>query len=659
LTKIISAENIDFGKVEEFQPKTMSGKITNIGTERVTISGLVSDNPKFIANITEKLMEPKFPASSNIYFLNAKKTIQSASGVISTTNLGFGKAGITDADGKFTFKPVMLALTLTAPTAGTKYKLSESFNVTWTSSDITLINVILESESGGYKKYSDVDATLGTLAVAISASDGFSINETVYIYIENTHQTVEDNLQVATVATLTTTTPVLTAGTEGAITGTHNGGTGYFVQVQYRVASPEGAWTTFENNVAVEADGTWEATGTVALAETYDFRARDTVDPDGQIQLDDVEVASGVVSTALQITNASDAAIKGDIFCGTNFILGDNIIVSGMTNSTKIDINGTGYLTGVGSGTAYKKFVLSVGKNHTVNWIKFYELQIGLAGSKSLCVNGGYIYTTDLPYVGGKYVSTLKKIDPSDGSSSSLTLSQEGGVALAYACDTDGTYIYCFGGIGDLSKGTIWKVTVADFATQTASKITGTGWFSSGFIDGSIAYCGSPYFNSTDRVDMSSMTLHSSYFLLSTHAGQMDVSSTMILATANTSANGNYFRMGLKSDMSIQSYTERYTALTNSIHLGCIKFNGTDFIAFFNDGSKFIIRKIADSNSYSAVGSDIDVTPNSVVALSSSFSGFDYDLTHYCISASLKGDMESGFGSDTTYYNGFIKLIEK
>jgi len=295
LTKIISAENIDFGKVEEFQPKTMSGKITNIGTERVTISGLVSDNPKFIANITEKLMEPKFPASSNIYFLNAKKTIQSASGVISTTNLGFGKAGTTDADGKFTFKPVMLALTLTAPTAGTKYKLSESFHVTWTSSNITLVNVILESESGGYKIYSGIDATLGTLAVAISASDGFSINETVYIYIENTHQTVEDSVQVQSIATLTMNAITgIIAGTPKAVTGTHNGGTGYFVQVQYRVASPEGAWTTFENNVTVEADGTWEATGTVALAETYDFRARDTVDPDGQIQLDGVTVESGV-----------------------------------------------------------------------------------------------------------------------------------------------------------------------------------------------------------------------------------------------------------------------------------------------------------------------------------------------------------------------------
>lgn len=106
MTKIISAENIDFGKVEEFEPKIISGKISNIGTERVTISGLVSDNPKFIANITEKLMEPEFPTSSNIYFLNAKKIIQAANGVVSTTDLGFGKAGTTDADGKFTFKPV-------------------------------------------------------------------------------------------------------------------------------------------------------------------------------------------------------------------------------------------------------------------------------------------------------------------------------------------------------------------------------------------------------------------------------------------------------------------------------------------------------------------------------------------------------------------------
>jgi hypothetical protein len=330
LTKIISAENIDFGKVEEFQPKTMSGKILNIGTERVAISGLVSNNPKFIADITEKLMEPEFPASSNIYFLNAKKTIQAATGVISTTDLGFGKAGTTDADGKFTFKPVMLALSLTGPAAGTKYELSESFNVAWTSSNITLVNVILESESGGYKKYSDVDATLGTLAVSISASDGFSINELVYVYIENTHQTIEDSLQVATVATVTMNAITgIVAGTPKAVTGTHNGGAGYFVQVQSRVSDPEGAWETFEDNVPVQADNTWTATGTIAAPGTRDFRGRDKDDPDGQIQLDDVVVASG----EFVIDNFESYANGANLITSSAWISGTGSFTNAVTNT--------------------------------------------------------------------------------------------------------------------------------------------------------------------------------------------------------------------------------------------------------------------------------------------------------------------------------------
>jgi len=301
MTKIISSPNIDFGLVDEFKSSVANSKVTNTGTERVTLTDLISSDERFVLNSFDTRIEPKMPANSTLYF-GANGRIQSATGAYYTTDQGFGAIGTTDADSKLTINHLMPSLALTSPSAGTKYKLSESFNVTWTSSNITLVNVILESESGGYKKYSDVAASLGTLAVSILASDGFSINETVYIYIENTHQTVEDSVQVQSIATLTMTTPVLTAGTEGTITGTHNGGTGYFVQVQYRVASPEGAWTTFENNVTVEAEGTWEATGTVALAETYDFRARDTVDPDGQIQLDDVVVESSESTENLFVT---------------------------------------------------------------------------------------------------------------------------------------------------------------------------------------------------------------------------------------------------------------------------------------------------------------------------------------------------------------------
>lgn len=89
-------------------------------------------------------------------------------------------------------------------------------------------------------------------------------------------------------------------GVEGNITGTSNG---VEVDVYYRVSSPEGSWEVFEEGVAV-IGGNWSATGTVPGAGTYDFRARDTVDPDGQIQLDSVvvELVAESITTLLSMT---------------------------------------------------------------------------------------------------------------------------------------------------------------------------------------------------------------------------------------------------------------------------------------------------------------------------------------------------------------------
>jgi len=92
------------------------------------------------------------------------------------------------------------------------------------------------------------------------------------------------------IATVTMDTPVLTAGTEGTITGTSNGSV---VDVYSRLSSPEGAWELFDGTVAVNESGNWTATGTIADAGTRDFIAVDTTDPDGFVQVDDVTVASG------------------------------------------------------------------------------------------------------------------------------------------------------------------------------------------------------------------------------------------------------------------------------------------------------------------------------------------------------------------------------
>ena len=229
MTKIARIIAVDFGKYLLGYTRKKKTTVVNEGTELIDVATIISSNPVFSGVFVGKI-QPKYPASSTIYF-RENYVLQNANGEFATSDQGFGVAGTTDGEDKFTPNYALLALSLTAPTAGTKYKLSESFNVTWTSSNITLINVILESESGGYKKYSDVDATLGTLAVAISASDGFSINETVYIYIENTHQTVEDSVQVQTIPEITINVPNLVFGFESEITDNSGIKTGLFIPI--------------------------------------------------------------------------------------------------------------------------------------------------------------------------------------------------------------------------------------------------------------------------------------------------------------------------------------------------------------------------------------------------------------------------------------------
>ena len=195
MTKIISAENIDFGTVGEFNETTETGTITNTGTERVTVENISSDESQFPVSMTAKLLEPRFPISSDIYFLDNKKTIQSATGVIATTDQGYGQAGTTDVSGVLTFNPTAKSIEITAPADSSTQGLEIAFPVAWTSENILLVNIILDSTSG-YKIYEDITATLGTYNVIISESDGFEGGETVLIAVQNSMETVLDSIYV-------------------------------------------------------------------------------------------------------------------------------------------------------------------------------------------------------------------------------------------------------------------------------------------------------------------------------------------------------------------------------------------------------------------------------------------------------------------------------
>jgi len=130
-------------------------------------------------------------------------------------------------------------------------------------------------------------------------------------------------------------TITLTAEEEGDITGEHSGGEGYFVDVYYRVSSPEGSWTLFDEDVEVQGDNTWTATGTVATAGTYDFKAVDTVCSACQVQLDDVVV---VVAESITTLLSMTATCTADAPENTTELIGTLTIDVSCTADTPTDI---------------------------------------------------------------------------------------------------------------------------------------------------------------------------------------------------------------------------------------------------------------------------------------------------------------------------------
>jgi len=133
MTKIIESNNIDFGVVEEFKSKKVTGTISNTGTERVTLSDLISSRNEFVVNLSKLRMEPKFPASSTIYFVDDEFHVQYSDGSYATTDQGFGQAGTTDSDGKLTVTSLPAkSVTMTTPvlTAGVAGNVAGTANCT-------------------------------------------------------------------------------------------------------------------------------------------------------------------------------------------------------------------------------------------------------------------------------------------------------------------------------------------------------------------------------------------------------------------------------------------------------------------------------------------------------------------------------------------------
>lgn len=401
-----------------------------------------------------------------------------------------------------------------------------------------------------------------------------------------------------------------------------------------------------------------------------------TTDSNGVLTVAHSIPTSGVVLTALQITNASTASAPANINPVQVEFLGDNIIFAFHTNSDKISMLGTDYATGVDATFAYATFVVSMTKSHKLNWYKILPKQgrvflYGGASDQAFTVNNGYIYTYFM-YLGGVYRRTdCVKIDPADGSTiDSLACTPVSNVACGMSIGSYGSTIHIFGTYEqsgyNVGKATRWSIA-NDFSSQTVQTYgsdSSSNFFRSGFID-SAGRC----FQDQQSLRISAVSLtdgntykEASYQYI--YTGRGATSPDRILFT-NKNSNNEAFEMR-KIDVAIDNasyfssqFREVYNADDDFTTLGGIYFNGTDFKALINDGSKFIIRTIADSDTYTQVGSDVDVIPNNIIAGIRSNRIIE-DATHYVLCGTINGTMESGFiQGDASKYDGFIMLIEK
>jgi hypothetical protein len=516
--------------------------------------------------------------------------------------------------------------------------------------------------------------------VQLNASDGFVINEAVTITVIDILGIATDSVSITSIATLTMDTPELTAGVEGTITGTSNGDE---VDVLYSPAG-EDDWTAFEEGVAVTA-GAWTATGTIADAGTYDIKVTDGTDSDAYDQQDSIVVASGEVLTALQITNASDAVTKAHIFVKETKLVGDNILVFCITKSSKIKIGATFYPTGLGTTNASGRcFIASITKNHTVNWISFYDWDIFSETSSGniMLIDGDYLFTVDQYKPSSRVVSRLNKITLSDGSVSSISLTAIGGEAAAY--NIGGIYDndIIIGG-RDLAvtygRSVFWKVK---------TDLSGQAVYASGFSGSYNAYKFNSYvafnthiFSNDSSSDMtfwlidpssswgsgSSSSTDISY-ISRINIGDMISSASRVLffISAASTVVGTRLVCCSVSDTTLTQKWYNHFSATQELQ-GRAIFDGTNFtvvhrIADDGDGRRqFTIRKIADSDSYTeveVVDTFINSGDNTIELLYGC--GFDVDSDHYVIAGQVTGAFESGFTvGDNTKKDVWIKLIEK
>ena len=201
---------------------------------------------------------------------------------------------------------------ITTPLSG-NFKLETNQTLNWDSLNVSLVNIFIKGVSGGSKKYSKVDASLGTYVFQLNASDGFVANDLFNIRIESCVGVARDKVSgLNTIATIAI--DALGSQTEGVAFDVEGDSNGAEVEISHRLASG-GSWVS--DGTATVVLGRYTKSVTITGAETYDIKVEDTTDTDGNAQQNDIVVASATKPYMIYTIDSAgvlyaDAYTKGD-----------------------------------------------------------------------------------------------------------------------------------------------------------------------------------------------------------------------------------------------------------------------------------------------------------------------------------------------------------
>ena len=254
-------------------------------------------------------------------------------------------------------------------------ELDSAFDVT-VDSNLEGKTVIIEASNGGsWVEIGTGVVSSGTVTVSCTVpSSDFNANDNITVRAR--YGTVASiGVILIVIATITITGTPTTAGVEENLTGASNG---LEVEGFYRLSSAVD-WTSAGTVSTVLGDYTIPIT--IADADTYDFKVEDTTNRDGEIQLDDVVVASGVKDWAEIVDSATFSDRSGHAM---------------LTLGTKI------YVIGGKDGTNYFNSVYSSTDGENFTEILADTGSPGVNQFRRLAYMGACVYDNKLWIVGGR-----------------------------------------------------------------------------------------------------------------------------------------------------------------------------------------------------------------------------------------------------------------